>query len=469
MTDAFEQARAVTDAVLYEGYLLYPYRASAAKNRVRWQFGVLVPPSFASDDTGEYGHCRTECVLEPHPDANLHVRLRFLQVRRRVVEELTDDGAYRPVDVLKVDGREFREWDEAVERERDVVVGVDELRAGEFEVNLDQERGAEVEELRDQHGDLRGRLVRRHEELAGRMRLSAEPLLGPYGGTRLRVVVDNTSRWQVPEDVTREDALRYSLVAAHLLLGLDAGVFLSLFDPPEWAKPAVQECENVRLWPVLLGAGDRGAAMLSSPIILYDNPAVAPESRQQLCDATEIDEILTLRTMALTDEEKEQARGTDERAREIVDGVDDMPAEVMERLHGTMRYLRSVVPEQSEREPRTPTAPPETPWWDPGADASVSPDTDSVDIAGVPVAKDSKVRLDPGHRSTDAQDMFLKGRVATVQAVFLDVDDEWYLAVTIDDDPAAEIQSNHGRYRYFFTDEVQPLTTGSEPDGEVAR
>ncbi len=109
-----------------------------------------------------------------------------------------------------------------------------------------------------------------------------------------------------------------------------------------------------------------------------------------------------------------------------------------------MRSVRSTV-----REPRVP-------WWDPAADESVSPDTDSVQVAGTRVAKGSRVRLKPGRRRTDAQDMFLHGRTATVQGVFVDVDDEQYLAVTLDEDPAAELQSEHGRFRYFFLDEIEP-------------
>ena len=89
------------------------------------------------------------------------------------------------------------------------------------------------------------------------------------------------------------------------------------------------------------------------------------------------------------------------------------------------------------------------PWWDPGADASVSPDTDSVLIAGVDVARGSKVVLRPGGTRTDAQDMFLVGRTATVAAVLFDVEDEAYLAVTLDDDPGADIMQAHGRYLYF--------------------
>ena len=101
--------------------------------------------------------------------------------------------------------------------------------------------------------------------------------------------------------------------------------------------------------------------------------------------------------------------------------------------------------------------PPElVPWWDPGADRTVSPETDGVVVAGVTLAKGSRVLLRPGQRRADAQDMFLSGREATVEAVFLDVDGNRHLAVTLDEDPAADLQRWHGRYLYFSPDEVEP-------------
>jgi hypothetical protein len=213
---------------------------------------------------------------------------------------------------------------------------------------------------------------------------------------------------------------------------------------------------------VLIGEEGRRDAMLSSPIILYDHPTIAPESPGDLFDATEIDEILTLRTMALTEDEKREARATDERAAAIIDRVDNMPPELLERLHGAVRYLQGVEGAKTGApEPDSPlsTAPGPTPelvpWWDPGADRTVSPETDGVVVAGVTVAKGSRVRLRPGQRA-DAQDMFLAGRLATVEAVFLDVDGNRHLAVTLDEDPAADLQRWHGRYLYFAPDEVEP-------------
>ena len=100
------------------------------------------------------------------------------------------------------------------------------------------------------------------------------------------------------------------------------------------------------------------------------------------------------------------------------------------------------------------------PWWDPEADASVSPDTDSVLIAGQQVARGSLVRLRPGARRSDAQDMFLIGRTAEVQAVLLDVDDQPYLAVSLVDDPDQDLRIAHGRFLYFMPDEVEPCEAG---------
>ena len=419
-----ERARAVADAVLYEGYLLYPYRASATKNQLRWQFGVLMPPAFAE----EPGTCVTQLLAEPALHTTLHLRVRFLQVQARTVEV---DGAEVPS--VTVDGTEWTSWDEAVEQEVDAVLRFADLLAGDNTVPFTVPGGLETERLAD--GTV---LVRRRWPLSGELRLRADALPGPYGASRLTVTVANTSEWT--GGAGRDEALRHALIAAHTVMSLSPGRFVSMVDPPEWAKPAVEECRCERTWPVLIGDAD---TVLSSPIILYDYPAIAEESAGELFDGTEIDEILTLRTMALTDEEKREARATDPRAARIVDRVDSMPPELLDRLHGTIRYLRSVTGDPE----------PDKPWWDPGQDASVDPDTDSVVITGVRVARGSRVRLRPGMRRADAQDMFLAGREATVQAVLHDVDGDLHLAVTLDGD----LDPDYGRFRYFSTEEVEPL------------
>jgi hypothetical protein len=489
---SFELARKVADAVLYEGYLLYPYRASAAKNQARWQFGVLMPRRWSEDGPDEPWATQTECLVEPEETTTVRVLIRFLHVQAKTVETVdVEAGTFREADALAVDGSELVPWDEAAEQEVTVEAPLARLLAGELVTPFERPGGRRVEPVHTAAGRLVGRTVRRRWPVLGSVKLSARRLEGPYGLVRLRLVVENASAWHDP-DADRAVALRRSLVAAHSLIGIDQGVFLSLLDPPEWAKPAAEACQNLHTWPVLIGDEGRRDAMLSSPIILYDHPTIAPESPGDLFDATEIDEILTLRTMALTEDEKREARATDERAAAIIDRVDNMPPELLERLHGAVRYLQGVEgtdagPETGTPEPHPPgvegtpephppgdgaptgrvaapgkerdplsTTPPElVPWWDPGADRTVSPETDGVVVAGVTVAKGSRVRLRPGQRA-DAQDMFLAGRLATVEAVFLDVDGNRHLAVTLDEDPAADLQRWHGRFLYFSPDEVEP-------------
>lgn len=436
MTVSFDGALAVADAVLFEGYVLYPYRASAQKNQLRWQFGVLAP---RASPGGETWFSQTECLLEPRDGADLRVAARFLQAQARTVEEATGPG-YLPVASLEVDGFPMTAWDEGVERTIEARVPVAELET-EHEIAFTVPGGEDLELVPG------GRIRRRREPLAGVLRIAAQRLDGPYDVLRLRVRVENQTEWG-ELDAPRQDRLRRSLIAAHALLGVTAGSFLSLLEPPEWAAPAAAGCENLYTWPVLVG--DANDVLLSSPIILYDQPGIAPESPGELYDGTEIDEILTLRTMALTEEEKREARGTDARAAAVIDRVDDLPAEVLERLHGAVRSLRPAPG-------RSITDVPDVPWWDPGGDPSVSPETDTVPINGVAVGKGTRVRLRPGLRRSDAQDMFLADRTAVVAAVLFDVDSGTHLAVTLEDDPAADLQKHVGRYLYFGPDEVEPL------------
>jgi hypothetical protein len=228
-------------------------------------------------------------------------------------------------------------------------------------------------------------------------------------------------------------------------------------DPPEWASPQVAGCQNTGCWPVLAGPEGNRQVMLAAPIILPDHPQVASESPGELYDGTEIDEILTLRTLALSAQEKAAARATDPRAAALIDRIDAMDAPTMAQLHGTIRAMSAHRPASGPASPASPAGEGEhVPWWDPGADASVSPGTDAVFVAGHRVARGSRVILRPGRRRADAQDMFLAGRAALVEAVLLDVDDTAYLAVTLADDPAADLQSAHGRFLYFAPDEVEP-------------
>ncbi len=520
---SLDVVRRIADAVLYEGYILYPYRASAQKNRSRWQWGVIMGPGYAAADPSERSFTQAEVVLEHSGQPSVAIVLRFLQVQRRSTASSEAEASEAPSseaassggassEAASSRGASFRvgaaapTWDEAVEREIEFTVGRDELLGvgyvHDFAIDGGQEREPLAEGERpggvgpDDGGPGGGGArytIRRREPLAGRVSVRAFPLEGPWQAVRLQVRVENRTTAD-PVPPRRDDALPTALVAAHVIMTAHGGEFISMIDPPEWAKSAVAECENVGGWPVLADPDGGRDIVLSSPIILYDHPEVAPESPGELYDGLEIDEILTLRTLALSDDEKLQARATDARAAALIDRVEAMDADDIVKLHGAVRSPR---PAPAGRETRGPagrgTGNPadadgqvmvartnaagepewigdsDVPWWDPGADASVSPDTDTVNIGGHQVGRGSKVRLQPGKRRSDAQDMFLIGRIAEVQAVLLDVDDNPYLAVTLDDDPDQDLRVAHGRFLYFAVDEVEPCEPGEpgEP-GEPA-
>jgi hypothetical protein len=454
--ERFAPARAVADALLYEGYLPYPYRASATKNRHRFQWGVLAPRTGRAA-AGERSTCTTECLVVPGPAATLHVQVRCLQLQHRAVEQALGMGEFAPVDELTVGGTRWVPWDEAVEHEITVagirVAQGSTSRTRAFTLPASVAAG----DLRDASGRLAGRVVRRTAQVDGRVEVDVEPAGGlsdPATPARVRVSVANTTAERDGRD--RDRLLHRSLVAAHVVLAIDGGVFCSVLDPPAATRAAAAVCTQDGLFPVLVGDDD--ALVLASPIILYDHPAVAPESPGDLFDATEIDEILALRVLTLTDEEKAEARATDPRAAAIVDRCDAMPPEAWARLHGTMR----AVPQGAEPDPGAP-------WWDPAVDASVDPGTDAVIVAGVPVRAGSRVRLVPSRRA-DAHDLFLAGMTATVTGVFHDVDGAQHVAVMPDahgssGDPESFAWPH--RSLFFHPDEVVPLGGPAGSAGEV--
>jgi hypothetical protein len=333
-------ARKVADAVLWEGYVLYPYRRSDGKNVVRWQFGVVMPKALAGL-TSEPWMQQTECLVEgAGSSTTIDVTLRFLQVQARTVEVVDPGvpGGFRQVDSLEVDGTEQMAFDEAVEREVTYSdIALEGLLDGERALPVGVPSGRDVEQIRDASGAVAGRFVRQRWGLFGIVRVSARRM-GEW--IRVRVAAENQTEWSEPEEADRTASLRRSFVGAHTMISVRDGAFVSVIDPPDEAAEAARGCVNLNTWPVLVGEAGRRTVVLSSPIILYDFPEIAPESAGDLFDATEIDEILLLRVLTLTDAEKAEARATDARARAIIDRADNMPPEVFEKLHGAIRYLR---------------------------------------------------------------------------------------------------------------------------------
>ncbi|MGH3505473.1 MAG: hypothetical protein ACRDQA_31955, partial [Nocardioidaceae bacterium] len=254
-----------------------------------------------------------------------------------------------------------------------------------------------------------------------------------------------------------------SHLGAHLLLVAHDGEFVSLLDPPSDAQDAAAGCHQHRCWPVLAGPPGDTSVLLGSPIIVYDHPEVAEQSPGALFDSTEIDEILTLRVMTMTEEEKAEARATDPRAAEIIDRCEQLTPEQMQQMHGVLRDPGTSVPTISDPASSPPVFTTDTPWWDPESDASVHPESDSVVVSGVPVANGSLVRLHPARRA-DAQDLFFVDQVARVTSVHSDVDGNTHVAVVLEADPAAEMHDWYGRYLYFAPDEIEPLSGSPTPD-----
>jgi hypothetical protein len=453
MTDGFERMRAIADAVLYEGYLLYPYRASSDKNRLRWQFGVLAPRAWSEATGFEAWWMQSEFLVE---GASPTIRgcARFLQPEARQLEvRSAGSRGFAATERIELGGQLHQSFDEAKPREFPFTLSLGESGSGV--VQLATPSVLRIEPLASDPGEPVARFVRESAPLAGRLVWSADLSTTPRAHWRVRVRCENETACADPAQ-PRDTALRSALVGLHLLFEVEQGAFVSLADPPDWARDAASACENARVWPVLAGAeGDR-TLLLAAPIILSDHPEVAPESPGDLFDATEIDEILSLRTMTLTDAEKREARATDPRAAQIIDRCDHLSPELLDRLHGAVRSLRPVAETADAGAGRLPSDPE---LWEGWSDPTV-PGEGTVLIAGVAVARGSRVRLAPSRRA-DAQDFMLRDRAALVAGVYEDLDGRTYLGVTLEDDPAAEWMTGHGRFFYFFPDEVVPMTQES--------
>jgi hypothetical protein len=456
-------ARAVADAVLYEGYLLYPYRASSSKNQSRWQFGVLGPTGAAEAGVGEDPTLSSQFLVrtsEPGP-ATISVELRFLQLQKRSVQQTDEHGRFAEVTELVVGAQRWLSWDEANPRETTVgpwkleQLGQDRIEAVEVLA------GADIEPIPGSRPP--ARLVRRRRALQGELQVRAQPLTG--GLVRVSIRVTNTTADAATDHAA---AIAASFIGAHLLVAVVGAEVLSMTDPPDDALDAAAECGQHRCWPVLAGPAGDTTLMLVSPIILYDHPEIAEQSAGALFDSTEIDEILTLRVMTLTDEEKAAARATDPRAGEIIDRCDAMSPEAMTQLHGILRdpHARADGVDFTDSfglggdslgiDGNSFGRGGDVPWWDPGVDGRVSPETDAVSINGVAVSKGSIVQVHPSRRA-DAQDIFFADQIARVAAVHSDVDGETHVAVILVDDPASDLHEWYGRYLYFAPDELEPM------------
>lgn len=308
-----DAVRQIAKAVLYEGYLLWPYRRSALKNQHRFTIGGLYPAAYAQS-FGDRSEARVECLIEgTQPELDLEVR--FLHMIRR---QVCVDGS--PVDDVTLDGRRYLTWDETVERSAD--------RADRFA----WEAGSERERI-----SANLELVRSWEPIDGLIECYTARLDDGLQCVSLRVANESMA-----SDSSRDAALRCAMLACHVVLRVRDGAFVSTVDPPAALAKAAQACRSEGLWPVLVGTPPARDTMLASPIILEEYPQIAAETPCDFFDGAEIGELLAQSILALSDEEKQEMRATDPRAREILERVESMTPTELARLHGAFRAWESV-------------------------------------------------------------------------------------------------------------------------------
>ncbi len=448
----------IVNAVLYEGYILYPYRPSSKKNRrERFTFGRIYPEAYSRAQNGaEPCVMQTECLVETSgPAATLEVSVRFLQPMPReigaprgpVTEGNEIEPGFQIVPELRVDGELFQSWHEAVEREVQVAGGVALRSDAKAESAVAPRRASfhfpaakTTEPIRDRHGQVAGVMVRRHEAVAGMVEIGTAVL----GANLLKVTVRIVNQTAVPAAALAdpEAVLMRTLASTHTILHVTGGAFVSLTAPPAEHQQAAAGCRNLGTWPVLVGeeAKQERDTLLSSPIILADYPRIAPESAGPLFDGTEIDEILTLRILTLSEEEKLEMRRVDEQARRLLERTEALTEDALRKLHGTMRPAPTGAPVEFDD------------FF--GAHTRLQ----GVTVGGVYLQAGARVRIRPKARA-DLIDMALAGQTAVVEAVEQDAEGRIYLAVVLENDPGKDLgllrQPGH---RFFYgVEEVEPL------------
>lgn len=363
--NGMDSLRDLAHAVLYEGVMLYPYRASALKNqRPGWSFGSLMASAYARAHPHEPHAMGAQVLTITGPHAVLSVEARFLQLPSQ---------------------RQQGCIERAVPAEATIAELIEQPLCVLFHFGAVQ----------------------------GVLEVTAETLPGITTATRISVKLSNTSAPAVMPG-NRDEALRQALISAHAMVLLSQGEFVSLLDPPEELRVAAESCQCQGVFPVMAGDPSERRAMLLSPIILYDFPAIAPQSGGDFFDSTEIDEMLTLRVLTLTGDEKQELRAGDPGSRKILERVEQTSPPELLRLHGVLR----------------------------SGHADLKPG--------------DRVRLRP-QRQADIFDMALTGKLATIASVEKTMEDEVYFAVTVDEDPGADLgELRQIGHRFFFrADEVE--------------
>jgi hypothetical protein len=356
----------LVESLLYEGYALYPYTPGATKNATPTPFGIVYPPAYARQLDSTYDHLDLQCVVEGD-DPRLTAEVHFL----------VPSGERHVAEAQRIEGE------------------------GEFEIG-----GISV-----------------------RTRLKGSDPLSRGDSDLRRVSFRVENRTDVPDGLTRGEALRFSLISTHPVLRVDGGRFISQLDAP---------CESVNTWPVLASPDDD--VMLGAAIILPDHPQIAPESRGNLFDNTEIEEALVLHVQALSDEERAEIEQSDPAVKEMIERASAVTSEELLKLHGRVEVRDPVT-----REPPKPSA----------AVRDPTRGLPEVEVDGVTFRRGGHVVVRPG-LDADLQARMLEGRTVTVERIYRDYDGRVHLGVSVDQ-PGQEIMRETGRFLWFFPPEVEVL------------
>jgi hypothetical protein len=330
----------VVQAVLYEGFVLYPYRPSSKNNsRERFTFGCVYPEAYHIAQNGAERYVmQTECLVETKgPAPKLEVTARFLQPIWREVGKLIGSAEnvgqdaepkHRVVAELKAAGKLYQTWLEAGERRVEPLpIVLEKGKRCSVSQPFSFPAFRNVEPIPHGEAGMGGLLVRRGAALKGVVELEARAVAAECFKVTLRIL--NLTPIPPAALTDPEAILMRTFASTHTILHIQDGKFISLTDPPRRLQALVGACDNQGTWPVLVGDENQKErhTLLSSPILLYDYPKVAPESGGDFCDGPEIDEMLTLRVMTLTDEEKGARGSVDEFARNILERAESTSAE----------------------------------------------------------------------------------------------------------------------------------------------
>ncbi len=289
----------IARAILYEGYLLYPYRTSSLKNRQPCTFGSLYPRAYSlANGESEPWSMQTECLVRGNDQTTLHGAIRFLHPGGIDCRDVTE----REVILPKCPLRELAKQSAKIT----------------FTFSPPSTQAAQ------------GRGVKGSVELS--VDVANESVF------KLHVRIANETPL---EQVEQAERIEPAMLSAHAVLGVRDGMFLSLIDPPSDVRDLAETCRNRGAWPVLVGDCTRQDMILAAPIILYDFPQIAPESPGNLFDGTEIDELLTLRILTLMDSEK-QALQCDQRTRALLQRTEKLTGDQLLALHGVLRGSHGV-------------------------------------------------------------------------------------------------------------------------------